>query len=292
MRWTPVSVVRTAKEAYRWIDGRQGRYAGYAVEFDWGLVIAAKVNVERFREVSRGTCRDGSIAELTTTIASVSDPQVLLKTSDTRVDLPRRRGTLTLRLPNEHVGDGQVLPNSFLAAGTVRLAYSGTICPETGTARPPEAEDLPQEQELATVLGAEPLTGIVQDNGALPFTITGGGALDIAVTRSTTVPSADEGVRIAGNYSAKLRITGQTKNRSAQCALPTAAQMRAARSLAAAQRLLRRHGITSAPLGPARKARAGERRGGFALNAPADSFGACGGALGTRRSPVLVPLRP
>ena len=53
-------------------------------------MIRATVAVERFTETTRRRCSDGSFAELTTTIAAVDKPQVLLKTSDTRLDLPRR----------------------------------------------------------------------------------------------------------------------------------------------------------------------------------------------------------
>ncbi len=58
-------------------------------------------------------------------------------------------------------------------------------------------------------------------------------------------------------------------------------------------------GVARAHLPGVRRSPAwGERRGGAsrsetrATTRPVDTFGACGRALGTRRSPVLVPLRP
>lgn len=291
LRWKPVAVARTFGQAYAWIQGRQTRYSGYALEFDWGLLIRATVDVERFTETRRARCRDGSFAELTTTVASVVSPQVLLKTSDTRLDLPRRQGTLDIRLPNDHVATGEPLVNTFLAPGTVRLAYSGTICPESGGAVAPGPLDLPEEQDLGTFLGSEPLNGIVQDNADLPVTVARDGTLTVKVQRRHELSGSDEGVRIAGSFDADLRITGPTTDRSAQCTLPTAAVMRGARSLASVQRLLRRHGFPRAPLGRPRKARDAERGARFALNAPDGSRAPCGGTLGTARRPVLVSIQ-
>ena len=292
LRWKAVSVARTAAQAYAWLQGRQTRYTSYAIEFDSGYVIRATVAVERFTETTRRRCSDGSFAELTTTIAAVDKPQVLLKTSDTRLDLPRRRGTLDLRLPNDHVATGQQLPNDFIASGTVRLANAGTVCGESGGARPPGPSDVFDEQELAYLLGSTSLNGIVQDNPDLPVTVARDGTLAVSVNRTREVTTGlDEGERIAGTYAADLKLTGPTTDRSARCTLPSAAQMRGARSLTAAQVLLRRHGFPRAPLGRPRAARTNERGGLFALNAPVRATAPCGSILGTARQPVLVPLR-
>ncbi len=292
IRWKAVSVARTAAQAYAWLQGRQTRYTDYAIEFDSGYVIRATLSVERFTETSRQRCGDGSFAQLTTTIASVDKPQVLLKTSDTRLDLPRRRGTLDLRLPNDHVATGQALVNTFIASGTLRLAHAGTVCGEGGAARPPGPRDVIEEQELGYFIGSTSLNAVVQDNPDLPVTVGRDGTLAVSVKRPRQATAdLDDGERIAGTYEADLKLTGPTTDRSARCTLPTVAAMRGARSLAAAQRLLRRHSFPRAPLGRPRAARAGERGGLFGLNAPARATAPCGSILGTARQPVLVPLR-
>lgn len=292
IRWTPVSVSRSVRQAFSWLSEPASRYGDYALDFDWGYVLRATVQVERFTETLRQQCRDGSFAELTTTIASLSGSRVLLKTSDTRLDVPRRRGTLDVRLPNEHVATGEALPNAFLASGLARLTYTGTICPASGDspAPPGPGENLPDERPLGDFLGSEPLNGVVQDNGDLPVTISRDGTLTVSAKRTHDFAGVDEGVRISGTYAADLKLTGPLGDRTARCALPTTAEMRSAASLAAARRLLRSHGFPAAPLGRPRTPRAGERGGRFALNAPAGASAGCGSTLGTAKRPVLVPL--
>ncbi len=292
VRWTPVAVVRKAADAYSWLRPQFiDRYADYAIEFDWGYVLRANVALERFTETSRQECRDGTIAELTTRVGMLARSRVLLKTSGTLLDLPRRRGTLNVRLPNAHISDGRPLVNDFLAPGLARLAYTGAICSESGGPVTPAPGDLLAEQDLDTVLGAEALNAVVQANADLPLTVARGGALTLSVTRPRDVPDFGEGRRLSGSFGANLRITGPPRDRSARCTIPAASAVRRARSLSAMLGLLRRHGFPSAPLGRPRSARVGERGARFAINAPAGASAQCGAALGSRRAPVLVPLR-
>lgn len=251
-----------------------------------GYLLRARAAVPRYSETVDQACESGA-ASTTTTITDLTQPQSLLLVEEPEFDLVRGIASLDLDLAWDVNRDGVYrYGQAIFASGAVATRTTGTNCSgltEEGV-RVPGPVDTTARSPIAGLMGNEISEAIIDGFREFKGTVDALGSARVRTTQALPDVSPRPGTTRSGTLTVDLTLGPAPGSQNAFCVLPSAARLAKASTLAAARRLLKRHGFPTVPFGGARPH--GTRKGRYFLRW-SNSRAWCGRSLGTRRSPVL-----
>jgi hypothetical protein len=269
-----------------WADKRVGN----------GFLMRARLEVDRFTASARTVCDGGQMAEVTTRVTGIPQSHALLATEEPTIDLVGGHGTVDLDLPFLIHRDGVIrLGQVVVGTGAVELTTTGTVCSTNEDGAPIVIVQDPSVRTLAgaDLMGAKVVTAVDDGFRRMQTTVARDGSLTLAPKPRKLVN--DDGFQayetISGSFEPQLHLGGPPAGQSSECTIPTFTEMRRVRSLAAARALVRAHGFPGVALAPSRAAIPRQDRDARFLLDFGSPTSICGQPLGSRRYPVLVPLR-
>ena len=258
----------------------------------YGFLLRARVAVDHVTTTADDVCQNGAAVRATTVVSGVTQSHGLLATSEPTLNLVKRTGTTSLGPDDETEREGVfILRHGVVGTGRVSTRTTGADCSgfdDEGLSAP-AAVDRTGELALVDLMGGEVLRSIILSPGSeIPLRVAGGTAVmdrDVKLQYAGTHPERED---VEGTWSANLRFGGPPRAQLALCELPTVAELRRVRTLPAVRALLRRHGLPRAFFGGARYDQSPQ--GTFIITSAAP-IAPCGGALGTRKFPLLFRSR-
>jgi hypothetical protein len=230
------------------------------------------------------------MARVTSTATGrMTQPNALLHLDQPELNMPPARGHVDVDLPFAVRRDGVFrLGQAVFATGEAEIRETGTTCghdPVDGTPVVVPSPDSTRSEPVNGLLGQNHTVGVIDGFDRFDGRL---GPSGLHVIVDSPVPYLSQRTDVEESGTARLQIdlqlSGAPKSHGASCTLPSHRVLRRTRTLPAAQRLLRRHGIPRSPYGGAR--RDDSPRGSFFLRWSSDTA-QCGDPLGSRGRPVL-----
>lgn len=284
---------RAPGEPEAWVTDELPDFARTNFRRHYGYLLRARIAVDRFTTTADDVCEDGSAVRTTTVVTAVTQPHGLLATTEPTLNLVRRTGTTGLAPDDETERQGVfILAHSVVGTGRVTTHTTGADCngfDDQGRSAPSPV-DRTDELSLARLMGGDVATSIIASPGSeIPVRVAAGGATVMDhEAKLVYIGTHPERESIEGTWKANVRWGGPPRAQRASCELPSVAELRRVHSLAAARRLLRRHGIPGAVYGGARYDQAPQ--GSFIITS-ASPLAVCGATLGTHKFPLLYRSR-
>jgi hypothetical protein len=288
IRYRVLGRVGSRAEQAAWVPGEVPTWAERERVY-FSSFVRAEASVVRYTRTVESVCEDGQTATLTSVATGrMTQPNALLELNEPELDIAAGRGHVDVDLPFAVNRDGVYrLGEAVFATGAAEISDTGTTCgydEARGVSGVVPAPARAYTASLHGLLGfnqtASVIDGFDRFNGRF-----GPGGLQLAVDQAIPYYSSRTGVEESGTGRVRidLRLAGAPIGHGAFCTLPDRL-LRRTRTLAAAQRLLRRHGLRRSPFGGARPSYA--PRGSFFLEWSSPTA-PCGKPVGSRRHPVL-----
>jgi hypothetical protein len=281
--------LRSRAEQAAWVPGELPTWAERERVY-FSHFVRAHASVVRYTRTVQSVCEDGQTATLTSVATGrMTQPNALLALDEPEVDIAAGRGHVDVDLPFAvHREDGVFrVGQAVFATGAAEIRETGTTCgfdEARGVSGVVPAPETTQSVSLHGLLGASHTAGVIDGFARFQGRFGPGGlqlAVDQAIPNSSGPTDAAESR--TGRIRIDLRLSGAPLGHGAFCTVPDRL-VRRTRTLAAAQRLLRRHGLRRSPFGGARRSSA--PRGSFFLDWSAPTA-PCGKPVGSRRHPAL-----
>lgn len=281
--------MRTTAEAETWTPGEIPSWADQTRR-NPGYLLRSRVAVPRYSQTVEQACESGA-ASTTTLITDVTQPQALLMVQEPEFDLVRGIASLDLDLAWDVNRDGIYrYGQAIFASGAVATRTTGTNCSgltEEGV-RVPGPVDTTARSPIAGLMGNEISEAIIDGFQEFKGTVDARGTARVRTVQALPDVDARPETTRSGTLTTDLTLGPTPGSQNAFCVLPSDARLARAPTLAAARKLLRRHGFPTVPFGGALPH--GTRKGRYFLRW-SNTRAWCGRSLGTRRSPALYRSR-
>ncbi|MEA2286339.1 MAG: hypothetical protein QOJ21_2382 [Solirubrobacteraceae bacterium] len=289
IRYHALGRLRSRAEQAAWVPGEIPTWAERERVY-FSHFVRANASVARYTRTVQSICEDGQTATLTSVATGrMLQPNALLALDEPEVDIAAARGHVDVDLPFAvHREDGVFrVGQAVFATGAAEILETGTTCgfdEARGVSGVVPAPDTTQRVSLHELMGASHTAGVIDGFARFPGRFGPAGlqlAVDQAIPNSSSQTDAAESM--TGRIRIDLRLSGAPLGHGSVCAVPDRL-LRRTRTLAAAQRLLRRHGFRRSPFGGARRSSA--PRGSFFLDW-SSSTAPCGKPVGSHAHPAL-----
>jgi hypothetical protein len=289
IRYRALSRLGSRAEQAAWVPGEIPTWAERERVY-FSHFVRADASVVRYTRTVQSICEDGQTAALTSVATGrMLQPNALLALDEPEVDIAAARGHVDVDLPFAvHREDGVFrVGQAVFATGAAEIRETGTVCgfdEARGVSGVVPAPDTIQRVPLHELLGAGHTAGVIDGFTRFQGRFGPGGlqlAVDQAIPNSSSPTDAAESM--TGRIRIDLRLAGAPLDHGAFCAVPDRL-LRRTRTLAAAQRVLRRQGLGRSPFGGARRSSAPRRS--FFLDW-SSSTAPCGKPVGSRQDPAL-----
>lgn len=288
IRYQALGRLRGRAEQAAWVPGEIPTWAERERVY-FSHFVRANASVVRYTRTVQSICEDGQTATLTSVATGrMPQPNALLELDEPEVDVAAARGHVDVDLPFAVHRDGVFrVGQAMFATGAAEILETGTTCgfdEARGVSGVVPAPDTTQRVSLHELMGASHTAGVIDGFTRFPGRF-GPAGLQLAVDQAIPIsPSpTDAAETMTGRIRIDLRLSGAPLGHGAFCAVPDRL-LRRTRTLAAAQRLLRRHGFARSPFGGGRRSSA--PRGSFFLDWSSPTA-PCGKPVGSHGHPAL-----